>query len=128
MTRLQRLGYWGPVILVGGAITVISNLSGSAIPFGFWVARVSTPLHFLEFAVLAFFLARAINRGRMPLQWRTLWTVVLICFAYAILDELHQLFIPGRSCTALDVLADTLGSGVAAALWKVLAARWPFVR
>jgi len=128
VTRLQGLGYWGPVVLVGSAISVLSSLSGSAIPLGFWVAQVSTPLHFLEFGVLAFCLARALNRGRMPLEWRIIWIVVPICFGYAILDEFHQLFVPGRSCTALDVLADTLGSGVCAAGWKVLAGRWACLR
>ncbi len=35
-------------------------------------------------------------------------TLVLLSF-YALLDELHQLFIPGRSCDVLDWIADFTG-------------------
>lgn len=35
---------------------------------------------------------------------------LMICFTYAISDEIHQLFIIGRNCKILDVLIDTLGS------------------
>ena len=33
-----------------------------------------------------------------------------ICTLYAISDELHQLFVPGRLCEIRDVLIDSLGS------------------
>ena len=33
-----------------------------------------------------------------------------ICILYAISDELHQLFVPGRLCEIRDVLIDSLGS------------------
>lgn len=34
----------------------------------------------------------------------------LMCILYAISDEIHQLFVPGRSCQILDVIIDCLGS------------------
>lgn len=37
---------------------------------------------------------------------------VLICMLYAITDEIHQIFIPGRSGEIKDVLIDTSGSTV----------------
>lgn len=36
---------------------------------------------------------------------------VVICFLYAITDELHQWFVPGRSAEVRDVVIDTLSSG-----------------
>lgn len=33
-----------------------------------------------------------------------------LCFLYAITDEIHQLFIPGRSGQITDVLIDTAGA------------------
>jgi VanZ family protein len=33
-----------------------------------------------------------------------------ICFLYAISDELHQAFIPGRNGNPIDVLIDTAGA------------------
>lgn len=32
-----------------------------------------------------------------------------ICTLYAVLDEIHQLFVPGRSFQVLDILTDTAG-------------------
>lgn len=34
----------------------------------------------------------------------------LICLAYAVSDEIHQYFVPGRSCRLLDILIDFYGS------------------
>ncbi len=34
---------------------------------------------------------------------------VIICFLYAISDELHQYFVPGRACRLLDIFIDTSG-------------------
>lgn len=35
---------------------------------------------------------------------------IIICFIYAITDELHQILVPGRSCQLLDIIIDTLGA------------------
>lgn len=34
----------------------------------------------------------------------------MICFLYACSDEIHQYFVPGRSCELRDVLIDSTGS------------------
>jgi hypothetical protein len=36
--------------------------------------------------------------------------------AYGVLDEIHQSFVPGRTCTLPDWIADTLGAFLGAAL------------
>ena len=35
---------------------------------------------------------------------------IIICILYAISDEIHQYFVPGRSCQIMDMTIDTLGS------------------
>lgn len=37
---------------------------------------------------------------------------ILICLFYSISDEIHQIFIEGRSCELLDVFIDTIGAGI----------------
>lgn len=37
---------------------------------------------------------------------------ILICFVYACSDELHQLFVDGRSCMVMDVCIDTIGATI----------------
>lgn len=38
---------------------------------------------------------------------------LIFCFIYASSDEIHQLFVPGRSCEILDILLDTSASLIA---------------
>ncbi len=48
------------------------------------------------------------------------FTAVGICMAYAVTDEIHQLYVPGRSCEIRDVLIDTCGSAVGALICLVI--------
>ena len=64
--------------------------------------------HFSIYAFLGVFAIIFINTYNIKLMYK-----ILICcifgFIYAILDELHQSFIPGRYGVYSDVLIDTLG-------------------
>lgn len=44
---------------------------------------------------------------------------ILICMCYAISDEIHQTFVPGRSCEIKDVLIDTCGSTIGICLSRI---------
>lgn len=61
--------------------------------------------HAFVYAVLAALWQRALNRrvGGAPLPW-------LIAVLYAITDEIHQTFVPGRHGRATDVLIDGMGA------------------
>ncbi len=48
------------------------------------------------------------------------FTAVGICMAYAVTDEIHQSFVPGRSCELRDVIIDTCGSAFGAAVCLVV--------
>ena len=48
---------------------------------------------------------------------------VLSCFLYACSDEIHQLFVPGRSGEILDVLIDTIGSFIGISLYYLIGRR-----
>lgn len=51
---------------------------------------------------------------------KVLFLTVAFCLLYGISDEFHQFFIPGRSASVLDVLADCGGAVMASFFW----ARW----
>ena len=69
--------------------------------------------HFLEYFILAvltvFFVQTYKN---YKLKSEMIFTFVF-CVFYAITDEVHQYFVPGRACRILDVCIDTAGSAVA---------------
>ncbi len=65
--------------------------------------------HFLEFAGLGLMIF--LNRD----SWggRPVPVMILLLLVYALSDEVHQSFVPGRDCSAADLAADAAG-GLAA--------------
>ncbi len=41
---------------------------------------------------------------------------ILLCLLYAVSDEIHQYFVPGRACRIMDVMIDTTGGALASAI------------
>ena len=85
-------------------------------------------VHFCEYGLLGLLLAHAVVRT-WPLlpMWRSLLTAVSLTVAWGFFDELHQAFVPGRTCDAKDLLADTIGAIAGAlsfALLQRLSRRW----
>ncbi len=64
--------------------------------------------HFVIYAALGFFAFLTLGHKRLFCR-ATLW-VVLFCGLYAVSDEIHQYFVPGRACMIRDMLLDTCGS------------------
>jgi VanZ family protein len=65
--------------------------------------------HFVEFSVLGFFLALGyFNAFRFSTAVKSV-LVFITGLPLGILDEFHQLFVPGRTSAADDVIADAAG-------------------
>lgn len=103
---------WGPPVGYLGVIFYLSAQSQVA-----WAASYPDyVLHAIEYAGLAVLLARALNGGivrRVP-GGRLAWSWIF-CVLYAVSDEAHQYFVPGRSSDVHDVLADAVGAALALA-------------
>lgn len=69
--------------------------------------------HFVEYAVLAWLVWRALEKPRRGLprvwKWRTGAVAWVIVVGYAMMDEFHQTFVPNRQGSPWDVLLDALG-------------------
>lgn len=59
-------------------------------------------------------------REYMVINNKLVFWALLICFLYACSDEIHQLFVPGRSGEVRDVLIDTLGSILGASFYYLV--------
>lgn len=73
--------------------------------------------HFLEFTGLSVLIFNALYRtcGRFkPIM------TFLLTSAYAVSDEIHQIFVDGRACRAFDVLVDSLGAAAGIIVLYVL--------
>jgi VanZ family protein len=103
------LKYYLPVLLWAALIFTLSSIPRlTPPPLGI---RVSDKIyHFIEFAIFGLFLARTFghlfsSRRRAA----AILSAALTGILWAVLDEVHQMFVPGRDASLLDALADTAG-------------------
>ena len=101
-------------LLAGWIITIVLVSSVPSIPTlkihaAKTEIRLDYLIHFFEYGVLAFmaFLSFAGNEFKMSYRKFILITLCLITFA--ILDELHQKLIPGRSFNIKDIICNISG-------------------
>ena len=114
-----------------GPLTAIKRwLVGLAAPvFGPDTDIVNVAAHFTEYLVFGGLLVLAARRTWPALGWGKLALVAIaLASLYAVTDEFHQSFVPGRVCDPADWLTDTLGAALGAsaavlALEKMLAKR-----
>lgn len=120
---LRALWIWGPLVAYYALIFYLSSLS--QVP---WASNYPDYLeHALEYLGLSILTARALNGGlRAPFSTRTLALAFVLCLAYAILDEIHQKFVPDRFADVRDVLSDAVGAGLG--LIGLRAGAWLLVR
>jgi VanZ family protein len=77
------------------------------------VSPLAKALHIMEYAILGFLMLPAVQSMRQPLL-----CAVILSAAYAATDEYHQLYVPGRHSSAVDVMIDSFGAIVGAYLAK----------
>lgn len=116
-TRGRFVTYWLPVLAWMAVIEV-----GTSIPHppGLPVEGGDKIAHFVVYAVLGALLVRAF-RGAVGLAtWQAALASILSGSVYGALDEIHQAFLPTRSCSAGDLLADAIGVVGAVAIASVI--------
>lgn len=71
--------------------------------------------HFIEYFILGILLINFITRYD-----KKIIIAILLCIIYATSDEIHQIFVPGRSCQIIDIMIDSLGSIMGIYLYKLI--------
>lgn len=117
---------WGPVLALmmalfvasaqpkfgppGEAVTMEVYLSGAIPVFpGFWETLIKKGSHVIVYGALGVMSIRALLRwGMSPKKAVYLAVTVSVCFALS--DELHQAFVPGRHASGLDIGLDFIGA------------------
>lgn len=73
-------------------------------------------LHIAAYAPLGFLTLRALTGGRLAeITWRSVLAAVTLSVLYGLTDEIHQMFVPGRTADPFDLLADGVGAALGAA-------------
>lgn len=92
------------------------GLENNLISLSTLIFLVRKTAHFTEYAILGslFFLnLKSWQRPKSSTSMNILLSLIF-SFLYACTDELHQIFVPGRSAQFRDVLIDTLGASFGA--------------
>jgi len=105
---------WLPAVLMMAVIFGFSSTPSIELPnFGLWDVLVKKGGHMLGYGLLAL----AYWAG-LRFEKRRGWLALLLAVFYAITDEFHQFFVPGRHPSVVDVLVFD-GGGAAIALGLV---------
>ncbi|MDP2709957.1 MAG: VanZ family protein [Solirubrobacteraceae bacterium] len=119
---------YAPPLAVMALIFALSATPDLSSGLGTWDTVLRKLAHVAIFAVLWLTLARATD-------WRRPIAATVVAILYAISDEVHQSFVAGRNGSPVDVLIDSVGIGLAALAWAVMARRrgrpgppWPTLR
>ncbi|MFZ3591836.1 VanZ family protein [Bacillus sp. DJP31] len=73
--------------------------------------------HFFIYLMIGMILLNALRRSR--LKGYSVLVTLLFSMMFAIMDELHQLFVPGRGAQFEDVLIDVAGASVGIGIYFV---------
>lgn len=105
MSTRVRTTYIAATLIWMGVIFYFSSIPDlrSNLP-SFWDFVFRKIAHMVEYGVLFILLSRSMQRS----YWSVLIAIVL-AISYAFLDEVHQLFVPGRTGSAADILVDAVG-------------------
>jgi VanZ family protein len=117
---IRKLSLWGPVILYMGVIFYLSSQSDISIPS----QLTDKSWHSVGYTGFAIVVVRALAGG-LPARITVGIALMAVAFAtaYAITDELHQSFVPGRTADVNDLVADVVGATMgtfACWLWGIL--------
>ncbi|MBD0329953.1 MAG: VanZ family protein [Thermoleophilia bacterium] len=110
-TRLAAT--WLPVVAWAAVIFALSSIPSLGTGLGVWDVVLRKLAHLTEFAILGALLTRAVA----PLAAFALGVI------YAVTDEVHQHFVPGRAGRPVDVAIDALGVAIGIAALRHVAAR-----
>ena len=99
---------WMPVVIWAGVIFYFSSIPDlkTNLEYDFFLRKIA---HVTEYLILTFFLYRAFRGSSNMNVFGLFMYPAAFSLLYAISDEIHQYFVLGRSCSAGDVLIDSVG-------------------
>ncbi len=99
----------------------VPNHAAMSIDVDQWNRIVRKNAHFFAYFVLGLFVIHAMKVSwQRKNGWQNLALALGFCILYAILDEVHQLFVPGRGGQVKDVLIDAAGAAFGVILYLLM--------
>lgn len=120
MKSMKKFFYWLEVILWCGVIFFFSSIPDLKIKqLGFWDFVLRKIAHITEYCILVILFLRAfkISLNYVEDYKKIHFWSIFLSFLYAISDEIHQYFVPGRNFALTDIFIDTTGIILGSFLW-----------
>lgn len=108
---ILKLKLWLPVLVWAGIIFSLSNLSiNKESEFSWLDFVIKKTAHMVEYFILYWLVFRAWSDDSKFISKKVFaWSIVMVII-YALSDEWHQTFVPGREGTLRDVGFDSIGA------------------
>ena len=94
-------------IIWAAVIFIASSIPGSGLPSG--IGPFTSLAHFCEYAIFATFIIIALS-AKVKNKWPLIALAVFIATLYGASDEVHQIFVPGRTPDIWDIVCDFSGA------------------
>tara|TARA_Y100000310_G_scaffold343573_1_gene451876 strand:+ start:5737 stop:6135 length:399 start_codon:yes stop_codon:yes gene_type:complete len=115
---------WFVVVVGAIGIFIISSLQ-FPVTSGAGTRLLPILYHIVAFFFLSLFLLIALIKGER--KYSLFLVGIVLAVSYGITDEIHQFFVPGRSCTGFDVFLDFVGIMFASMVYMIRV-RWKKLR
>ena len=109
--------HWITAILCAAFIFYLSGRQSLGVPLFPYADKI---LHIIAYAVLAFFISRALCKAHSVGYFNIILMGMFITGIYGLTDEVHQLFVPTRSADPFDLLADFFGGLIGSIIYVQL--------
>lgn len=98
------------IIKVVGRITPLDIKTSNTIDLGFGLNHiVRKSAHLAVYFILSILMMNAFVVSGFN-KFKAFSFTIILCSLYAVSDEVHQLFVPGRSGEVRDILIDSMGA------------------
>ena len=116
----KKILYLLPSLIYALLIFIVSGLENISIP-DFGLNLSDKILHFLAYLLFGLTLYFSIRGYKSDISLIHQFILLLsIGSIYALSDEIHQYFVPGRTCDLLDLASDVLGIIVSFFIYKLI--------
>lgn len=108
LSKNRVLIVYVPLAVYWLLIFILTSIPGESVPS---VGIDDKLQHLLAYCILSIllYLTLTIQDKFLQLKKYSAYYTMIILFFYALIDEIHQLIIPGRQGEVMDVIADVIG-------------------
>lgn len=110
LSKARRIAViWAPLAIWAGVILFLTSVPGGQLP-KIQISHLDLVVHFVLYTVLGGLMLRALHATLTTARpGRIMIVAIASGVSFGLFDEIHQMWIPGRSYSNLDLVADTVG-------------------